>query len=185
MFFRLRSMCVVMEHFSHAYRYVVCGVRMYDIPLVLGVVFPPATCRTPLPSHFPLPPSIKARKKSALACFVLSIRGLVFIASPNNPTGGIITRAQLTKLCRGASKALVVIDEAYAEFSDATHVALLSEFPNLLVRVCVLCYERFVIISFECYLTRIVFTKFFEKGFVCVCFLFFFKLVVVIPLQHH
>jgi len=45
---------------------------------------------------------------------------IVFICSPNNPTGQSMARADIERLCREtAGRALVVIDEAYHEF--ATH----------------------------------------------------------------
>jgi len=43
---------------------------------------------------------------------------LVFICSPNNPTGQSMARADIERVCREtAGRALVVIDEAYHEFA--------------------------------------------------------------------
>mmetsp|Transcript_5531 Transcript_5531/g.6420 ORF Transcript_5531/g.6420 Transcript_5531/m.6420 type:complete len:839 (-) Transcript_5531:634-3150(-) len=56
---------------------------------------------------------------------------LVFIASPNNPTGGLISDEDVRKIC--SSKCMLVVDEAYAEFAGESAVRLLSEFPNLVV----------------------------------------------------
>jgi histidinol-phosphate aminotransferase len=43
---------------------------------------------------------------------------IVFICSPNNPTGQSMARADLERICRAtAGRALVVIDEAYHEFA--------------------------------------------------------------------
>ncbi len=43
---------------------------------------------------------------------------IVFICSPNNPTGGSVEREVVEQVCRAlAGKALVVIDEAYHEFA--------------------------------------------------------------------
>ena len=43
---------------------------------------------------------------------------IVFICSPNNPTGQSMARADLERICREtAGRALVVIDEAYHEFA--------------------------------------------------------------------
>ncbi|HET9138933.1 histidinol-phosphate transaminase [Actinophytocola sp.] len=54
---------------------------------------------------------------------------VVFLTSPNNPTGGSIPVAELREVVR-AAPALVVIDEAYAEFSGRpSAVHLLAEFP--------------------------------------------------------
>ncbi len=45
---------------------------------------------------------------------------IVFICSPNNPTGQSMARADVERICREtAGRALVVIDEAYHEFAEA------------------------------------------------------------------
>jgi histidinol-phosphate aminotransferase len=45
---------------------------------------------------------------------------IVFVCSPNNPTGASVPRADVERLCSElAGRALVVIDEAYHEFSDS------------------------------------------------------------------
>ena len=47
---------------------------------------------------------------------------LIFICSPNNPTGQSVARADVETICREvAGRCLVVIDEAYHEFADAQH----------------------------------------------------------------
>ncbi len=60
---------------------------------------------------------------------------LVYVCSPNNPTGNPINPAdlrQLLELTRG--KALVVADEAYIEFCpDATLAGWLQDYPHLVV----------------------------------------------------
>ncbi|KKO45623.1 histidinol-phosphate aminotransferase [Arsukibacterium ikkense] len=60
---------------------------------------------------------------------------LVFICSPNNPTGDLIPREQITAVLEHFSgKALVVVDEAYIEFApEASVVPLLSRYPHLVV----------------------------------------------------
>ena len=43
---------------------------------------------------------------------------LVFICSPNNPTGGSMARNDIVQICKAArGKSLVVLDEAYREYS--------------------------------------------------------------------
>ena len=60
---------------------------------------------------------------------------LVFLCSPANPTGGAIALADIAALARKlAGRALVVVDEAYGEFSDMpSAVSLLAESSNLAV----------------------------------------------------
>ncbi len=58
---------------------------------------------------------------------------LVMLANPNNPTGGGITRSAIERILDRATHAMVLIDEAYFEFSGVTALPLLGEYPNLLV----------------------------------------------------
>ena len=60
---------------------------------------------------------------------------LVFICSPNNPTGTRVAKNDLeTVLAHFDKKALVVVDEAYIEFDDQTGWAsALSTYSNLVV----------------------------------------------------
>ena len=57
---------------------------------------------------------------------------LVFIAQPNNPTGNIFAEDDLRAIIEAAS-GWVVIDEAYAPFTDRDCMPWLTEYPNLLV----------------------------------------------------
>jgi histidinol-phosphate aminotransferase len=57
---------------------------------------------------------------------------LTIICSPNNPTGGVISGEAVGRLC-AEGDGLVVIDEAYHEFSGESVVPLLAEHANLVV----------------------------------------------------
>ena len=58
---------------------------------------------------------------------------LVFVTSPNNPTGGSIPLAELELLLESAP-GIVVVDEAYAEFSaQPSAVGLLQRYPAKLI----------------------------------------------------
>jgi histidinol-phosphate aminotransferase len=59
----------------------------------------------------------------------------VFLCSPNNPTGNAMAPEAIEKLLVALSdKALVVVDEAYIEFSGAKSLTTeLGRFPNLVV----------------------------------------------------
>ena len=60
---------------------------------------------------------------------------LVFVCSPNNPTGTLVPRASLIDLLeRRGERSAIVVDEAYIEFSgEASAVELLDRYPNLVV----------------------------------------------------
>lgn len=61
---------------------------------------------------------------------------LVFITTPNNPTGTTVSLIEIQEIVNqcGKNGALLVIDEAYAEFaSEESAVTLISKNPHLLV----------------------------------------------------
>ena len=57
---------------------------------------------------------------------------LIIICSPNNPTGCLLEMSDLIALLEGA-RGLVVVDEAYFDFSGQTVVPLLEKYANLVV----------------------------------------------------
>jgi histidinol-phosphate aminotransferase len=57
---------------------------------------------------------------------------LIFLATPNNPTGTVIDRAVLERVIELARDALVVIDEAYVDYAAADHLELLRH-PNIAI----------------------------------------------------
>ena len=58
---------------------------------------------------------------------------LIFICSPNNPTGNSINRDDIETII-AKSQSIVIIDEAYIDFSDKQSLAeLIKKYPNLIV----------------------------------------------------
>lgn len=57
---------------------------------------------------------------------------LVFLAYPNNPSGNLFAEQDLLQVIQ-AAPGVVVIDEAYAPFTDASFMSRLGDYPNLLV----------------------------------------------------
>ena len=57
---------------------------------------------------------------------------VVVVCTPNNPTGNLLEREALVAVLKNA-KGLVVVDEAYHEFSGQTAFPLLAEHRNLVV----------------------------------------------------
>ena len=58
---------------------------------------------------------------------------IVFVTTPNNPTGGITPLADIRRIL-DAAPGIVIIDEAYAEFSDEPSACtLLADYPAKLV----------------------------------------------------
>jgi len=57
---------------------------------------------------------------------------LVWLAFPNNPTGNLFDAGDVERIVR-ASPSLVVVDEAYYAFADASFLPRVLSFPNLAV----------------------------------------------------
>lgn len=58
---------------------------------------------------------------------------IVILCNPNNPTGNPICNSDIEKIADSCSNSLIVIDEAYAEFSGQTAVPLLEKYDNVVV----------------------------------------------------
>ena len=56
---------------------------------------------------------------------------VIFVASPNNPTGNSTPEKEIMKLVDTGK--IVVVDEAYFEFSNVTVANLVPSYPNLIV----------------------------------------------------
>lgn len=57
---------------------------------------------------------------------------LIFLASPNPPVGKHLNRHLLEETCDRAT-GIVVIDEAYTDFSDANHLDFLQKYENVII----------------------------------------------------
>lgn len=58
---------------------------------------------------------------------------LVFLATPNNPTGNAFDPAVIERLLRRDRETLFVVDEAYGAFTDTRYGAWMAEHPNLAI----------------------------------------------------
>lgn len=58
---------------------------------------------------------------------------LIFLAYPNNPTGNRFDSDDVVRIIE-AAPGLVIVDEAYAPFTDCSFLGLLGDWPNLLVK---------------------------------------------------
>jgi histidinol-phosphate aminotransferase len=79
----------------------------------------------PLDQHWDL--ALEALK-SAIAIAPPSV---IFIASPNNPTGNLMSLGLLEQLIEAAPESLVVIDEAYIAYSDRDQLDLYRKYENV------------------------------------------------------
>jgi histidinol-phosphate aminotransferase len=56
-----------------------------------------------------------------------------FLANPNNPTGTLIPAAALRQILEASRRTMVLIDEAYHDFSGVTVLPWIRRYPNLIV----------------------------------------------------
>ena len=57
----------------------------------------------------------------------------IALANPNNPTGTLISKSDLRTILRAASDTIVLVDEAYFDFSGETVLSWINNFRNLIV----------------------------------------------------
>ena len=74
--------------------------------------------------RFPLEALLEAIKPNTRA---------IFVANPNNPTGGAVSLDEIRQLLNAAPNVLVLVDEAYVEFSGISALSLISQFPQLVI----------------------------------------------------
>jgi len=70
--------------------------------------------------------------QQALAAITPRTR-LIAVASPNNPTGTVVSRRDLLSLADAAPQAAVFVDEAYYNFWGESVLDAIDRFPNLFV----------------------------------------------------
>lgn len=78
------------------------------------------------------PPQMEFPLDELLAAITPATRAVI-LANPNNPTGTGAHLQGVERILRRARKAVVLIDEAYYEFSGVTALPLIERAPNLFV----------------------------------------------------
>lgn len=58
---------------------------------------------------------------------------MIFLCSPNNPTGTLIKKEVLADIASENPDILVVVDEAYFEYSEVTNKDLINEYDNIFI----------------------------------------------------
>ena len=97
-------------------------VMYRQIAMVAGMEY----VAVPLQDDFSLDPD------TVLMAVAAHDPAVIFLAYPNNPTGNLFD-AELLRTILSRATGLVVIDEAYAPFTDASFMSCLGDYDNLLV----------------------------------------------------
>lgn len=81
----------------------------------------------------PVPWNTSTYPLDAVCSHIDADTALIFVVSPNNPTGAVATSAQLQALSQTAPHALLVVDTAYGEYADNDIAATALKLPNAVV----------------------------------------------------
>ena len=89
------------------------GARVVEVPLRGGFEFP----------------------TEEIVAAVTPVTRIVFITTPNNPTGISAPRDGILRIAAAAPRAIVFVDEAYADFSGSSLIGdhELAEYPNIII----------------------------------------------------
>ncbi len=108
------------------------GPVMYPVPTfsmygIISVTLGEQKVEIPLDNEFDL------NLKEILSLIKKMNPKIIFLSSPNNPTGNSFSSDRILKIIK-QSRGLVVVDEAYQQFSDKkSFIPLLKEYKNLIV----------------------------------------------------
>ena len=80
----------------------------------------------------PLNPDFSLDVDAMLAAIARHQPAVIFVAYPNNPTGNLFDAAGISRII-DAAPGVVVVDEAYHAFADASFMGKLVQYPNLLL----------------------------------------------------
>lgn len=58
---------------------------------------------------------------------------IVYVNSPNNPTGQVVPKRDIHRVAREAAQAVVFVDEAYHDFMEDNFLADAADYPNVIV----------------------------------------------------
>jgi histidinol-phosphate aminotransferase len=79
------------------------------------------------------PPANYAFQTDAVLAAITPRTKIIFLNTPNNPTGQLIRLSDLKRIAAAAPDAVVLIDEAYIEFGGVSFLPELGKYPNVLV----------------------------------------------------
>ncbi len=58
---------------------------------------------------------------------------IIYISNPNNPMGNVLSINQIESILDKFNETLVIIDEAYYEFSEVSAAILINKYPNIII----------------------------------------------------
>ena len=115
----------------------IARARMHDaetiVPLPAFDPYPNATAAVGASAiRIPPEPGYVFQTDAVLRAITPRTR-MIFLNTPNNPTGQLIPLQDLRRIAEAAPRAIVLVDEAYIEFGGETFLPELSAYPNVLI----------------------------------------------------
>ena len=115
----------------------IARARVHDaetiVPLPAFDPYPNATAAVGATAiRIPAEPDYAFQTEAVLRAITPRTR-MIFLNTPNNPTGQLIAAADLRRIATAAPQAIVLIDEAYIEFGGDTFLPDLAAHPNVLI----------------------------------------------------
>jgi histidinol-phosphate aminotransferase len=92
-----------------------------------------ARCRGLRVMEVPLDASWDLPVEALKSAIRMAPPSLVFIASPNNPTGNLMSRERLEEVIAAAPQSLFVVDEAYIAYSERDQLELYRRHDNVCI----------------------------------------------------
>jgi histidinol-phosphate aminotransferase len=81
----------------------------------------------------PLSEDFELRSEEIISSMDSVDKSIVFISYPNNPTGNCFSHQAIMDIIEHDARSIIVLDEAYYEFSGKTFLPLLAEHENLII----------------------------------------------------
>jgi histidinol-phosphate aminotransferase len=98
----------------------------------LDPTFPMASTFARMNGLVPVPVPLRANNDADADALLAAQARIIYLCSPNNPTGTLVARATIERIVAGAP-GIVMIDEAYAEFAGVSSVDLLARSERLFI----------------------------------------------------
>lgn len=115
----------------------IARVRAHDaetiVPLPAFDPYPNATAAVGATAILVPPGKDYAFPTEAVIAAITPRTRMIFLNTPNNPTGQLIPIADLERIASAAPAAVVFIDEAYIEFGGTSFLPQLPRFDNVLI----------------------------------------------------
>ena len=99
----------------------------FDMPVIYGIIQNASIIKVSFKEKwvFPIDSFLKEISDNRIK--------LIYIATPNNPTGNVVSENDIRKIIEKAKDSAVIIDETYANYSQISYSKLVNEYDNVFI----------------------------------------------------